>query len=176
MKAVHELKNEGDVIVYQPDMRLREKLGRGLSLEKMFTIEIIEEAQKAVASMEAELTEKLLLEFGLLANAAQFIEPGEGQQMRLSRTGEIAFAIKCHAGFCNYPLVSALARALYLFCDLLNEGKISAREIEVVHCIVNGIRVVFEQKITGDGGAVGKAIAVEVQDMVLAAAKRWKKG
>lgn len=176
MKNAPNLRRPDEILVYMPDTRLKDKLGNGLTLEKLFTIEIIEEAQKVVSSLEEELTAKLLLEFGLLEVASKRLQPTAEEHITLVTISEIAFAIKSHAGFCNYPLVSALARALYLFCDMLHEGRITPKEIEVVLCIVNGIRVVFDQKITGDGGAVGKAIAVEVQDMVLTAAKRWKKG
>lgn len=166
MTAAHNNAEQDDVIVYLPDQTLKEKLGHGIRLERIFTAQVIEQGEKVLAALEPELIEQNLAELARLEQASAGLAPGAVADTALAVVIEAAFAIKSRAGMYGYTLASTLAKSLHMFCELMQDETLSAKKIEVVHCLVNGIKTVFERQISGSGGETGKAIVSQAQRLV----------
>lgn len=158
--------DEDGVTIHAPDLSMKKKLGPGKSLGAIITPSAIEKTEKVVANFEPEIVKEILAEFSELESIAAKLKPGAIATDDLKILIEKGFAIKSKAGFCNYSLASSLARFMHLFCETLLEKQLTAKDINVVSCFVNILKIIFERKIMGDGGATGNVIVQEAQRMI----------
>lgn len=158
--------DEDGVVVHAPDLSLKKKLGPGKTLSSIITPAAIEKTEKVVANFEPEIVKEILSEFSELETIASELKTGMVATDTLKVLIEKGFAIKSKAGFCNYSLASSLARFMHLFCETLLEKKLTQKDISVVSCFVNILKIIFERKIMGDGGATGNVIVQEAQRMI----------
>ena len=158
--------DEDGVVIHAPDLTMKKKLGPGKTLGSIITPSTVEKTEKVVANFEPEIVKEILAEFSELENIAAQLKPGTVATADLKTLIEKGFAIKSKAGFCNYSLASSLARFMHLFCETLLEKQLTAKDINIVSCFVNILKIIFERKIMGDGGATGNVIIQEAQRMI----------
>lgn len=161
-----EPQSDDDVVVHAPDLSMKKKLGPGKTLGGIITPSAIERTEKVVANFEPEIIKEILAEFSDLESISTGLKPGMTATDDLKLLIEKGFAIKSKAGFCNYSLASSLARFMHLFCETLLEKKLTPKDISIVTCFVNILKIIFERKIIGDGGNTGNVIVQEAQRMI----------
>ena len=157
---------DDDVVIHAPDLSMKKKLGPGKTLGSIITPPTIEKTEKVVANFEPEIVKEILGEFAELESISTHLKPSMIANEELKKIIEKGFAIKSKAGFCNYSLASSLARFMHLFCETLLDKQLTAKDINVVNCFVNILKIIFERKIVGDGGSTGGIIVQEAQRMI----------
>ena len=158
--------DEDGVAIHAPDLSMKKKLGPGKTLGTIITPAAIEKTEKVVANFEPEIVKEIKAEFSELEDLSSKLTPGIVATDILHILIEKGFAIKSKAGFCNYSLASSLARFMHLYCETLLEKKLTLKDINIVSCFVNILKIIFERKIMGDGGATGNVIVQEAQRMI----------
>jgi hypothetical protein len=161
-----EAQEDDGVVIHAPDLSMKKKLGPGKSLGAIITPAAVEKTEKVVANFEPEIIKEILAEFSALETIAQELKPGITATDDLKVLIEKGFAIKSKAGFCNYSLASSLARFMHLFCETLLDKQLTVKDINIVSCFVNILKIIFERKIMGDGGNTGNVIVQEAQRMI----------
>jgi hypothetical protein len=150
-----------ETIIYEPDYSLKHKLGGYQSLEDILVPRLIEEAERTVTKME--LLEQLLEDMRHLK-----AETSKLKSSSIPVIIEMAFSIKSKAGLCGYSLASALGKSLHVFCETLEpDAVLGTKEQEIIRCLVQALKTVFDQKVTGNGGAVGEAITAELKRLAV---------
>ncbi len=158
--------DDDGVTVHAPDLSMKKKLGPGKTLGSIITPAAVEKTEKVVANFEPEIVREILAEFSQLEAIAAELKPNTIATDNLKILIEKGFAIKSKAGFCNYSLASSLARFMHLFCETLLEKQLTVKDINIVSCFVNILKIIFQRKIMGDGGATGNVIVQEAQRMI----------
>lgn len=160
------LPDDDGVVIHAPDLTMKKKLGPGKSLGAIITPTTVERTEKVVANFEPEIVKEILAEFSELENIASHLKPNTTATSDLKIVIEKGFAIKSKAGFCNYALASSLARFMHLFCETLLDKQLTVKDISIISCFVSILKIIFERKIMGDGGATGNTIVQEAQRMI----------
>jgi hypothetical protein len=154
---------EDDVLIYEPNRTLKEKLGPNVTFAQVVTPQAIEEAEKVIVQAVDKIFSDNMEELAKLDKLMQFIAFAPPGAPILKEMSAAAFAIKCKAGLCGYDFAAVLAKSLHLFCEGLIGKKFAAKEKEIVACHVKGLTTVFASRIKGDGGEIGKAIIRELE-------------
>lgn len=156
-----------NVRVFQPDTTLKEKLGPGGSFDRAVGPQILAAAEDVIAKSSDEILTGLQFELGLLQHAVDSLTVGALPEIALKPIVAAAFAIKSNAGLCGFPFASSLAKSLHLYCemDAVRTVPLSEKTLQVVRAQATGLKAIFTNKITGDGGAVGAAILTELQKL-----------
>jgi hypothetical protein len=75
-----------------------------------------------------------------------------------------AFSVKSIAGLCSYPLVSALAKSLYLFCETRkDDAKLTKQEIDIISWHDNAISAILAKQLKEDNNEFGKGLLIELE-------------
>jgi hypothetical protein len=156
-----------EVRIFQPDTALKEKLGPNASFDQIVSPQAIAAAQDVITQSSDDILAALKADLMRLQHGVDRLAAGQAAEAALQPVIEAAFAIKSKAGLCGYPFASALAKSLHVFCELdtIRTQPLAAKSIQIIRSQAAGLRTVFTNKITGDGGKVGAAILGELQKL-----------
>jgi hypothetical protein len=159
--------DDNEVRVFQPDIALKEKLGPNTSFDQVITSKVIDAAQDVIAKSSDEILATLKQELTRLQQITQGLKPGDLGEATLKPVIEAAFAIKSKAGLCGYSFASSLAKSLHVYCELdtVQTQPLTEKSLKIIQAQIAGLKTIFANKITGDGGAVGGAILGELQKL-----------
>ena len=159
--------NNDEVRVFQPDTSLKQKLGPHASFDQVVGNEAMTAAEDVIAKSSAEILAGLLEELGHLQEAAAQLKANSPGSTALTRVIVAAFSIKSSAGLCGYPFASSLAKSLHVFCELdaVRHQPLSPKSLKIIQSQIAGLKTIFANKITGDGGQVGAAILDELRKL-----------
>jgi hypothetical protein len=152
-----------DVRIFQPDTALKKKLG-GASFDQVVTPQAIASAEEVIIKSSAEILATIMNDLVRLQKAMDQLSVNAAANTALTPIIETAFAIKSNAGLCGYPFASSLAKSLHVYCerDAVQQQPLSAKSLAILRSQMAGLKTIFANKITGDGGKVGAAILQEL--------------
>jgi chemotaxis protein histidine kinase CheA len=81
----------------------------------------------------------------------------------------IAHDLKGQGGTFGYPLVTSFATSLHRFASM-REG-IETEHVEIIKAHIDAMRAVVRDRVSGDGGEIGKDLAKSLKDVI----KRFSK-
>ena len=146
-------KNTGNKATVIPaDGRLKDKIGRK-KLESLISSEQIAKAQNtATRSAELFLIE-MEKEVVALEAAYRQIKDSENTTPPLNEISSIAFTIKSDAGTFGIKIASDIAR---LLMEYIAHNK--KHDPAIIATLINALKSICIQRITGDGGKIGKEL------------------
>jgi hypothetical protein len=158
---------DDNVKILQPDMSLKEKLGPSASFDQVVKPQTIAAAEDVIAKSSTEILASLLNELDRLQHAVLRLHTGQQAEPTLKAVIEAAFAIKSNAGLCGYTFASSLAKSLHTYCELdeVYKQPLTEKSLGIIRTQVGGLKAIFTNKMTGDGGKVGAAILSELQKL-----------
>ncbi len=160
-----EQSKPAQVVIRPPSFVLKEKIGSDMTFAQITTPQVIKQAEEAIEQSAETVLADNIVDLVRLNKLAGALTPDETGGTALKELIDAAFAIKSKAGMCGYPFASLLAKSLHNLCELesVRKEKLSPRLIRIIQCHVEGLKTVFAQKITGNGGQTGIAILAELR-------------
>lgn len=137
--------------------RLREKVGGVPGKIGMIDEEIIARAEKKVEEISATYSDQAGEEIAELQDAfAKCMLRDAEQPTYVRKINRLVHDIRGQGSSFGYPLLTEFATFLFDFTD--NLQSISPQQMEIIKAHIDTMQVVVNQKINGDGGAVGKQL------------------
>ena len=130
----------------------------GLSGEKAnVNIEALEEAQKALDKMCEDYPDWVS---GLIQTLREMhgrcVDTPEMRRDAFEEMSIIAHDMKGQGGTFGYPLITAFSDSLYSFTT--HKGEVTDNQVELVKAHLDAMRAVISNRISGDGGEIGRKL------------------
>jgi CheY-like chemotaxis protein len=155
VRAIHFLVNN----------RLREKLGSGAREIVHFDPLIIEAAQERIQKLVGDYADWVKRYITSMSDSLSALEvgswPEKGNAKHIANVNRIAHELRGQSGTFDYQLITAFGKSLYK-ATLDTDIKITEDRLKLIEAHIDAIRTVFRNRITGDGGQVGKALLKEI--------------
>jgi hypothetical protein len=157
---------DGEPLFYERDYSLKKKLGNVQSLLDLIPPKAVESAEQVITNNAPVLLTELKANLGHIKRASVRLFAGKPSLGALEDIATTAFAVKCRAGFCGYPLIGAFARALHLYCEQFPATYApTLKDLKTIACIIRAMDTVLKRHVTGDGGTIGVAIIHELDKL-----------
>jgi len=153
-------KGPSDVWYWRLPNSLHEKVSSGLEGAKVkgeIPTALLEEAESSLERAALDFT-KWALEY--LSNLSDLctealMEPGR-RSIHFGKINSLALELRGQGGTFGYPLISTFGKMLF---DATMEGcKEDDNAVEIVKAHIDAMRAVIREKISGDGGQVGREL------------------
>lgn len=159
-------KAESDVFLFKPNNYLQEKCAGGRmnpgERGEMPTA-VIEQAEQKLERAALDFTKWAQDYLGRLSDLCTqaLLEPGRRTQ-QFVEINQVALELRGQGGTFGYPLISTFGKMLF---DSSREGcREDDAQVEIVKAHVDAMRAVLREKISGDGGEVGKALIAALRE------------
>lgn len=151
--------------------RLREKVG-GVP-GKMGTIdpELLKKAESKVSEIAASYNDTARDDIADLQSA--FIncrDAGDDQTPYIRAMNTMVHNIRGQGGSFGYPLLTEFATSLFDFTDGLTAA--SPQQLDIIKAHIDTMHIVVQQKISGDGGEVGRQLQDSLKKAITKYAKK----
>jgi hypothetical protein len=158
---------QDEVRIFVPDTGLKEKLGLNVSFDQVVSPRVIAAAEATVTQSAGSIFDAIQVELEHMKTAVSQLKEGLPGQTVLPPLVAHAFAIKSNAGLCGYPFASLLAKSLCVFCELdsIVNLPLDGKSLKIIHTQVEGLNLIFTNKLVGNGGVAGAAILSELQKL-----------
>jgi hypothetical protein len=151
-----------EVAVFEPNFSLKKKIGN-INISSILNEKVIAKAEMVIESSSDFLKKDIASEIDQINS---IISASEGMSINsLNKIIPLAFSVKSHAGLCGYPLISAMAKSLYLFCEAREQidAPLTKQEQEIITWHGQTITTIFQKNITqGEGSEFGKGLLSEL--------------
>lgn len=166
---VRTLREDVQAIYFRPHNRIREKLGPASREPIQFDPLIIDAAQDRIQRLVGDYADWAKRYISSMANSLSSLEiggwPEDGNAGHIANINRIAHELRGQSGTFDYTLVTAFGKSLYK-TTMDSEIKITEDFHKLIAAHIDAIRNVFRNRITGDGGQVGKALLREIEGAV----------
>ncbi len=143
-------------IIFQPDYRLRDKIGRDMKITDLLKPEVLKQAQDVIQQSRQDFIAWIREDVAFMLELLHQLEETSWDAKLLEQFMRLVMQVKARAGTFGYPLASEIARKLYVFCE---EGyRAKSDHMLVVRKHAEGLSVVINKNIEGDGGVIGKEL------------------
>ncbi len=170
---VRTLREDARTIYFRPNNRIREKLGPAAREPVHFDPLIIDAAQERIQRLVGDYADWAKRYITSMSDSLSSLEiggwPEDGNAKHVATINRIAHELRGQSGTFDYQLVTSFGKSLYQ-ATMDPEMKITEARLKLVGAHIDAIRNVFRNRITGDGGQVGKALLREIEN----AAQRYK--
>ncbi len=167
---VRTLREDVRAIYFQPNNRLREKLGGNARDIVHFDPLIIEAAQERIQKLVGDYADWAKRYINSMTGSFKALEvggwPEEGNAKHVANINRIAHELRGQSGTFDYQLITAFGKSLYK-TTLDSDMDITEDRLKLVEAHIDAIRTVFRNRIQGDGGQVGKALLHEIEQAVM---------
>ena len=165
-------KDPKDVYYYRPPNSLKEKAG-GLGAKGRGTIpqNLLDEADQTLERKAVEFHDWAIEYLAMLSAycvSAQQAHLGQRRE-HFDKINLLAHELRGQGGIFGYPIITTVGKLLYNIT--LMGCPTDDRAVDIVKAHIDTMRVVFRDKITGDGGETGRELQFSLQ---LAIAKHLK--
>ncbi len=162
---VRTLREDVRAIYFQPNNRLREKLGGNARDIVHFDPLIIEAAQERIRKLVGDYADWAKRYINSMAESLKALEvggwPEDGNTKHVANINRIAHELRGQSGTFDYQLVTAFGKSLYK-ATLDSDMEITEDRLKLMAAHIDAIRTVFRNRVQGDGGQVGKALLREI--------------
>lgn len=157
------IKKEEEILIYEPDMTLKERIGKA-GLKRLTNSLILEQAEKVVDGFGNKILKALSNEVITIERILTTLKKeGTISPDSMKKLVSSAFFIKSNAGFCDYQLISAIGKSLYLYCETSRKkGQMDAKEIAIINWHIESIKTILEKQIKAGGGAFGRELLIQL--------------
>ena len=124
---------------------------------------VIEQAEQKLERAALDFTKWAQDYLGRLSDLCTqaLLEPGRRTQ-QFVEINQVALELRGQGGTFGYPLISTFGKMLF---DSSREGCCEDdAQVEIVKAHVDAMRAVLREKISGDGGEVGKALIAALRE------------
>ena len=158
-----EFAPKGEVKIFPADYALKRKIGN-VNLDQILTPKIVEAAQEVIVNSSGQLLDEVFSETKMLDLAGRALKaaPDKWQKI-IPEIIPLAFAIKTKAGLGGYGLASTIAKSLQVFCEQLEGGNLSAKNVDIIIWHIESIKRLLALKVAGTGGQTGEDILAEME-------------
>jgi hypothetical protein len=150
--------------IYKPDLSLKRKLGN-VDISKLIDEDVVKKVEQVMESS----ADKILTEVsGEIANINRYIsivkDKGQFSVICKSELVAAAFSVKSKAGICGYPLISALAKSLYLFCETRKDNeKLTKQELDIISWHGEAISAILAKQLKEDDNDFARELQSELE-------------
>jgi hypothetical protein len=150
--------------VFLPN-RLREKVGGRPGQSGSIDPEVLKKAEAKVAEIAATYSDTAVDDIADLQSAFQACRDNPENQSGYIRTiNHMVHNIRGQGGSFGYPLLTEFAGFLFDFTDNLTAA--SQPQLEIIKAHIDAMQIVAQQKITGDGGSVGRELKASLKKAI----------
>lgn len=147
-----------DIVQIFPPKTLRERVGPGVGLNQR----LLADAEATVSALQAVYEHRI--DNDIAALAATFDAMRRSGRFDHDQLYLIAHEIKGEGGSYDYPLLSAFGHALCLL--VRSRDRLAAEDVETIEAHISAMRAVIRGQVRGEGGAVGRELAANLEAMV----------
>ncbi len=148
--------------------RIREKLGPGSREPIHFDPAIVEAAQARIQRLVGDYADWVKRYVSSMSDSLAALDiggwPEDGNAKHIANINRIAHELRGQSGTFDYRLVTSFGKSLYQ-ATMDPEMKITEGRKDLIEAHIDAIRNVFRNRITGDGGQVGKALLREIENV-----------
>ena len=170
---IRALREDVRTTYFRPNNRIREKLGPATREAIHFDPLIIDAAQERIKRLVGDYADWARRYISSMSDSLASLEvggwPEDGNAKHVANINRIAHELRGQSGTFDYLLITAFGKSLYK-ATMDTEMKITENRLKLVEAHIDAIRTVFRNRITGDGGQVGKALLGEIEN----AAQKYK--
>ena len=167
--SVRTLREDVRTIYFRPNNRIREKLGPAAQQPVHFDPLIIDAAQERIQRLVGDYADWVKRYVSSMSNSLSSLQiggwPEDGNAKHVANINRIAHELRGQSGTFDYQLITSFGKSLYQ-ATMDSEMKITEDRHKLIAAHIDAIRNVFRNRITGDGGQVGKALLREIEDAV----------
>ncbi len=166
---VRVLREDARAIYFRPNNRLREKLGPAAQQSIQFDPLIIDAAQERIQRLVGDYADWVKRYVSSMSSSLSSLEiggwPENGNAKQIANINRIAHELRGQSGTFDYDLITSFGKSLYQ-TTMDSEMKITEDRHKLIGAHIDAIRNVFRNRITGDGGQVGKMLLREIENAV----------
>lgn len=166
---IRSLREDVRAIYFRPNNRIREKLGPAAREPVHFDPLIIDAAQERIQRLVGDYADWVKRYISSMANSLSSLEiggwPEDGNAKHIANINRIAHELRGQSGTFDYQLITSFGKSLYQ-ATMDSEMKVTEDRRKLIAAHIDAIRNVFRNRITGDGGQVGKALLREIENAV----------
>ncbi len=170
---VQTLREDVRTTYFRPNNRIREKLGPMTREAIHFDPLIIDAAQEKIKRLVGDYADWARRYISSMSDSLASLEiggwPEDGNAKHVANINRISHELRGQSGTFDYQLITSFGKSLYK-ATMDTEMKITENRLKLVEAHIDAIRTVFRNRITGDGGKVGKALLGEIEN----AAQKYK--
>ena len=163
------LRDDAHAIHFLLNNRIREKLGPAAREPVHFDPLLIDAAQARIQRLVGDYADWVKRYVSSMSNSLTSLEiggwPEGGNAKHIANINRIAHELRGQSGTFDYQLITSFGKSLYQ-ATMDPEMKITENCLKLVEAHIDAIRNVFRNRITGDGGQVGKALLREIEGAV----------
>jgi CheY-like chemotaxis protein len=166
-RASNEKALRGDVraIYFRLPNLLRDKLGpNAYKGQVYFDPMIIQAAELRIKELVGDYTKWVMQYIESLSEAHAALKGGrnKGNVKNIAEISRIAHELRGQGGTFDYPLITAFGKSLYEATS--NHGMVVTEDrLKLLEAHIDTIRMVFKQRIKGDGGKLGETLLEEIE-------------
>ncbi|MFM9889327.1 MAG: hypothetical protein ACKVOE_01590 [Rickettsiales bacterium] len=162
-KAMEQSTHE-QVTISPGNSSLRDQL-EGVKASEILTETVVAEAQTEVVKAEAEFIAWAADDVTLLEDAYARLSAHHGDLKAQGDLMEAAYRIKSQAGIFGFDIGTEVAGLLVKF--LTHYETATTENLVIVRKHIDAIRVIFSQKIKGDGEKVGTDLISSLRKLIM---------
>lgn len=155
-----------DVWYFRLPNSLKERAGGlGASGAGEMPTTLLDEAEQQLERAALDFTDWSLEYLGKLSSLCQeALRKPVGRSRHFQEINLLAHELRGQGGTFGYPLITDFAKMLF---DVSYEGcRDDDNAVEIVKAHIDAMRAVIREKISGDGGAVGRDLLASLQDAI----------
>lgn len=154
--------NSNDPQFFEPDTRLKTKIGEILKKQPNLSQEAQKQANTLITNSAKDFTEEADFSLSLLAMMMNDRTKFSDAELFII-LNETAFSIKSRAGTYGYPLASTTADMLLDYLE--NHKEITPKGFRVIESYVGALRAVIGNQLKGDGGKMGAELLEKLEKL-----------
>lgn len=150
--------------IWMPDLALKNKLGRDVTLSELITPNVLNQAQSAIDSIVDESLGWIKSNLAELKEGYAALTGGAYPDSLAHEMSETALTLNARAGTFGYTRAAQIAYMLYLFCrnSLRPEDK---QHHTVIKKFIDVLHVILGNQMSGSAGDIGAQVANELRNL-----------
>lgn len=155
-----KLRSDAKVIIFRFRNRMADKIGAyNLKGIPEIDMSLIEQAEQKIEDMAGDYAEWVTTSVRQLSGALGLLAKGEGDsKVLMGKLNTLAHEFRGQGGVFGYPLVTRFGKSLYE-ATMDENLNVTPNHIDFFKAHVDAINAVMTEKVKGDGGEVGRALA-----------------
>ena len=165
--SARTLREDARAIYFLPGHRIREKLGPAARDPIQFDPLIIDAAEARIQRLVGDYADWVKRYLASMVSSHASLEiggwPEDGNAKHIANINRIAHELRGQSGTFDYQLITAFGKSLYQ-ATMDTEIKVTENRLKLIAAHIDAIRTVFRNRVTGDGGQVGKTLLREIEN------------
>ena len=154
-----------EAVIFEPDFRLKEKIGLECSITELVQPQFIKNAQKVIQDSKRDFIVYLKNDVLELQKCLKILKQTPSDAEVFDHFMQLTLQIKSRGGTFGYSLASEVSRKLFVFCE--EDYRANPEHILVINKYADGLSAVVMQGIEGDGGPIGRELLSSLDKLTL---------